>query len=209
MDDETAGYLREPARVEQPLMRIDPSQRRRNPEARVVEGAGAWVSLLVLVLCLLSGAASAVIETYEFSNTSLEARYHRLSQELRCPKCQNQNIADSNAPIAQDLRKLLFTQLESGKTDTEILADMVARYGEFVRYRPDASGATLWLWLAPAIMLVFGFGLLVLLLRRGTAPAAMRVSEADERQLNVLLGETPSVRPNERADPGDAIGKSQ
>ena len=78
----------------------------------------------------------AVIETYEFSDPELEQRYQQLSQELRCPKCQNQNIADSNAPISQDLRKLLYQQLEAGADDEEILEYMVARYGEFVRYRP-------------------------------------------------------------------------
>jgi cytochrome c-type biogenesis protein CcmH len=99
-------------------------------------------------------AAAAVIETYEFSDPALENATTVLSQELRCPKCQNQNIADSNAPISQDLRRLLYEQLEAGASDEEILDDMVARYGEFVRYRPDVDGATLWLWLAPVLLLV-------------------------------------------------------
>ena len=70
--------------------------------------------LAFLVGSLASGAALAVIETYEFTDPELEERYQDLSGELRCPKCQNQNIADSNAPIAQDLRKLLHQQLEEG-----------------------------------------------------------------------------------------------
>lgn len=129
------------------------------------------VKALVRTLGVLLGlvwtlSAVAVIETYEFSTPALEARYRALSQELRCPKCQNQNIADSNAPISQDLRALLYEKLEEGASDEVILEDMVARYGEFVRYRPDTRGAALWLWLAPALMLGAGFVLLIILLRR-------------------------------------------
>ncbi len=102
-----------------------------------------WLPGFGLVLGLLFAiAAGAVIETYEFSSPALEARYHALSQELRCPKCQNQNIADSNAPIAQDLRRQLYQQLEAGASDQAIRDYMVARYGEFVRYRPAASRVT-------------------------------------------------------------------
>ena len=89
--------------------------------------------LLLLAGGLAPFTALAVIETYEFSDPQLEERYQDLSGELRCPKCQNQNIADSNAPIAQDLRKLLHQQLDTGASDDESLQYMVARYGEFVR----------------------------------------------------------------------------
>jgi cytochrome c-type biogenesis protein CcmH len=107
-----------------------------------------------LLLLLVHTTAFAVIETYEFSHPDLERRYQALSAELRCPKCQNQNIADSNAPISRDLRKLLHEQLEAGASDEEILQFMVARYGEFVRYRPRVSGNTLVLWLVPAVLLL-------------------------------------------------------
>ncbi len=147
----------------------------------------------LLVLCLLlASAAQAVIETYEFSNADLERRYHELSQELRCPKCQNQNIADSNAPISQDLRQLLYARLEAGASDQEILDDMVARYGEFVRYRPSAQGVTLWLWLAPALMLACGLVLLVVLLRRRSEPPEP-ISDAERERLNAMLTEKDSA----------------
>ena len=122
---------------------------------------------LLLLASLLLGAhhALALVETYEFSNPELEARYQQLTEELRCPKCQNQNIADSNAPIAQDLRRLLHQQLESGASDEEILDHMVARYGEFVRYRPRFGGTTLVLWLAPVLLLFAGLVVLLLTLR--------------------------------------------
>ena len=91
---------------------------------------------LVLLLTLAASTTYAVIETYEFSSPALEARYKALSQELRCPKCQNQNIADSNADISRDLRAIVHEQLEAGASDEEIIAFLVDRYGEFVRYRP-------------------------------------------------------------------------
>ncbi len=143
-------------------------------------------SVLLALGLLFASSAQAVIETYEFSNADIERRYHELSQELRCPKCQNQNIADSNAPISQDLRQLLYARLEAGASDQEILDDMVARYGEFVRYRPSAQGVTLWLWLAPALMLVLGIVLLIVLLRRRSDPAEP-ISEAERERLDAML----------------------
>lgn len=143
--------------------------------------------MLSAVTLLLSLGAGAVIETYDFSDPGLERRYNRLSQELRCPKCQNQNIADSNAPISQDLRRLLHRQLEAGASDEEILADMVSRYGEFVLYRPRTSGVTLWLWLAPVLMLAVGAGFVLLLLRRGQSDAAAAVSDEEKQRLRQIL----------------------
>ena len=150
-------------------------------------------SVLAALLLVLASTAGAVIETYEFSNPQLEERYQELSGELRCPKCQNQNIADSNAPIAQDLRGLLYQQLEAGASDEEILDYMVARYGEFVRYRPRFSGATTLLWLAPLLLLVGGVVVAIVSLRtrkgRVEAPSA-QISEQDQQRLQELLTRT-------------------
>jgi cytochrome c-type biogenesis protein CcmH len=148
---------------------------------------------LVCALVLVAGQALAVIETYDFTNPELELRYRQLSAELRCPKCQNQNIADSNAPIAQDLRKLLYQQLEQGASDEEILDYMVARYGEFVRYRPRFSGATAILWLAPALLLLIGLVIAFLTLRSrrsDTASATPELSADEQQKLQVLLDKT-------------------
>jgi cytochrome c-type biogenesis protein CcmH len=164
-------------------------------------------ALRSLILLLLALPALAVIETYEFSDEALEKRYHRLSQELRCPKCQNQNIADSNAPISQDLRQLLYTQLEAGASDEEILEDMVARYGEFVRYRPAAQGAALWLWLTPVLLLIGGAGLVAVLFRRGREPAPA-VSEEERERLAALLDTTDSgSAPASRAARDESTGR--
>lgn len=141
---------------------------------------------LALWMLLLALPAAAVIETYEFSEPELEQRYRALSQELRCPKCQNQNIAGSNAPISQDLRRLLHQQLEAGASDREILEFMVARYGEFVRYRPAFNAATAILWLAPVLLLLGGAaGLLMLLRGRKQSPATL--DSDDQARLTALL----------------------
>ena len=143
---------------------------------------------LVLFCLVLALPAVAVIETYEFSNPELEKRYHVLSQELRCPKCQNQNIADSNAPIAQDLRRLLYQQLESGASDQEILDYMVARYGEFVRYRPAFDRATAVLWFAPLILLLLAAVTVFMVLRRRDSEPAPALDAEEQKRLQELLG---------------------
>ncbi len=152
----------------------------------------ALAGLALVALVFLSGSALAVIETYEFSDPALEQRYLILSAELRCPKCQNQNIADSNSPISQDLRKQLHQQLEAGADDEEILDYMVARYGEFVRYRPRFSGVTAVLWLAPVLLLLMGIAAAVLTLRgrRGRPLETASLSADDKQHLRDLLEKT-------------------
>ena len=148
-----------------------------------------WIRLALVVMFYTAPPAWSVIETYQFDAPELEQRYYMLSQELRCPKCQNQNIADSNAPISQDLRKLLHQQLQAGASDEEILDYMVARYGEFVRYRPRFGGVSLLLWAAPAVLLLTGMVIMLLVLRsRKGAGGESAALEPDERaRLDQLL----------------------
>ena len=122
--------------------------------------------LLLSMMIFWSAQSLAVIETYEFSSPDLEMRYKALSQELRCPKCQNQNIADSNAPISRDLRAIVHEQLEAGASDKEIIEFLVDRYGEFVRYRPGVDSNTLWLWSAPIILLMMAVAVVVTQIRK-------------------------------------------
>ena len=121
--------------------------------------------LVSLMMSIASMNTIAVIETYEFSTPELELRYKALSQELRCPKCQNQNIADSNAPISRDLRAIVHEQLEAGASDDQIITYLVDRYGEFVRYRPGVDGNTFWLWSAPIILFLMAFAVVWLQIR--------------------------------------------
>lgn len=148
--------------------------------------------LFFVSFLLVSGHSSALIETYEFSDPMLEERYHHLTQELRCPKCQNQNIADSDAPISKDLRSTLHQQLEQGASDEEIREYMVARYGEFVRYRPRFGGITAILWLSPVILLLAGIGVLIAILRsRGNQQegGGSGLTEEEQARLQRLIDE--------------------
>jgi len=149
----------------------------------------ALISATICGQLWLAQVVLAVIETYEFSSPDLELRYHQLSQELRCPKCQNQNIADSNAPIARDLRVVLYEQLEQGATDEEILAFMVARYGEFVRYRPGVDRNTVLLWAAPGLLLMLGAVGLLFHFRQRPSARSTDFTEAEQAEITRLLGE--------------------
>lgn len=109
---------------------------------------------------LLSGIATAdVADVYDFADRAQEQRYQNLISELRCPKCQNQNIADSNAPISKDMRDVVYRMMKDGASNEEIVESLVGRFGEFVRYKPELDSRTFLLWATPAIA-VFG-GLLV------------------------------------------------
>ena len=148
-----------------------------------------WIRLALVVMFYTAPPAWSVIETYQFDAPELEQRYYMLSQELRCPKCQNQNIADSNAPISQDLRRLLHQQLQAGSSDEEILDYMVARYGEFVRYRPRFGGVSLLLWAAPALLLLAGMAIMLLVLRsrKGAGKGSAALGPDDRARLDQLL----------------------
>ena len=123
--------------------------------------------LLHLVLIFSSNEALASpVETFEFNDEVTKIRFQALSKELRCPKCQNQNLADSNSPIAQDLRKELYQLLQQGKADIEIVDFMVNRYGEFVLYRPRVSAVTYILWFGPVILILLGIIVVIFIVRR-------------------------------------------
>ena len=121
---------------------------------------------LALLVLLCSSSSWGVIETYQFDDEILRARYQIFTQELRCPKCQNQNLSGSNSPIAEDLRRELHRLLHEGASDQQITDFMVARYGEFVLYRPRLQPQTLVLWFAPAVFLVVGVFVIIVLVRR-------------------------------------------
>lgn len=141
----------------------------------------------------LTGVARAAIDTYEFKDEAERERFRVLTEELRCPKCQNQNIADSNAPIATDLRREIYRMLEAGKSDDEIVDFLVARYGDFVRYKPPVNGRTLLLWYGPAGLLAGGLlvlGVIVLRRRRvENAPGDALLSSDERARLDALLNQ--------------------
>lgn len=134
----------------------------------------------LLLLLFAAGFALAAIEGYEFSSPGNEARFHSLTQELRCPTCQNQNISDSDAPLAADLRREVHRMLEAGESDQAIIDFMVARFGDFVHYRPRLTSTTWFLWYGPYVLLAIGFLAVILVShnRRRQTSAALSSAEA-------------------------------
>lgn len=123
----------------------------------------------ITALLLLAGTARAIDTGVAFDDPELQARYEHIIDEVRCLKCQNTTIRDSNAFLAADLRREIRRMIEEGKTDDEIYDFLVDRYGEFALYRPRARGKTLVLWLAPALLLLGGAVILGGVLRRRMA----------------------------------------
>ena len=152
-----------------------------------------WLAAVVFGLTL-TGIAQAAIDTYEFANDAERERFRELTKELRCPKCQNQDIADSNAPIATDLRREIFRMLGEGKDNQQILDFMVARYGDFVLYKPALTSKTAVLWFGPLALLMGGLVVIGVIVgrRRRTGPAeGPDTLSAEERQrLDTLLDKT-------------------
>ena len=109
------------------------------------------IILLVFSHSVFAGTAAPLAE-----DPALEARLKAMSQELRCLVCQNSTLADSDAPLAEDLRKEIRTQMRAGKSDQEIVDYLVARYGDFVRYRPPVNSNTALLWFGPFLLLLIG-----------------------------------------------------
>ncbi|WP_376738962.1 cytochrome c-type biogenesis protein [Pseudomonas luteola] len=120
----------------------------------------------LLLLFVWIGVAQAAIETFAYTNDAERERFQALTRELRCPKCQNQDLADSNAPIAADLRGEIHRLMNEGKSDEQIINYLVARYGEFVMYRPPVEKRTWLLWYGPAAFLILGFCIILIIVRR-------------------------------------------
>jgi cytochrome c-type biogenesis protein CcmH len=122
------------------------------------------VAILVVAL-MLPVIGSAIDQGRAFDDPELQQRYEKIISEVRCLKCQNQTIKDSNAFLAADLRREIRRLLSEGKTDTEVYDFLVLRYGEFALYRPKMSGKTLVLWLAPFILLLVGGFVIIRVMR--------------------------------------------
>ena len=115
---------------------------------------------------LLSFFVQAAVDIYDFDSESQRQRYHALIEELRCPKCQNQNLSGSNSQIAMDLRRELHRLLLRGDSDQEIKAFMVQRYGDFVLYKPPLKRSTFFLWSFPLLVFMVGLGIFVVIIRQ-------------------------------------------
>lgn len=112
------------------------------------------IRILLVWLLLPSLTLWASIDAYEFANDTQRVQFYRIIDQLRCPKCQNQNIAGSDAPIAKDIRDRVHTLIQQGKSDTEIIGFMESRFGEFVNYKPALRPGTWLLWLGPPLLML-------------------------------------------------------
>ena len=127
----------------------------------------AWLFALLMLLSAAAGAMDPIV----FRDDAEEARFRALSAELRCVMCQNQSLADSNAQIAEDLRRQVLDLMREGKSDEEIKEYLVARYSDFVLYNPPVKPSTWLLWFGPALILLGGAAVLVVVVRRRAAAA--------------------------------------
>lgn len=140
------------------------------------------------VLCAVLSSSVYAVDPYTFDHPTQEAQYQALVAELRCPKCQNQNLAGSDAPIAQDLKQKTYEMVKAGQTDQQIRDYMISRYGDFISYRPPVRPSTWVLWFVPPLMLlvvlVWWF---VRVSRRAAAPVALAALTPEEQaQLDAL-----------------------
>lgn len=143
--------------------------------------------LIVCALLFVPFSAQAVIETRTFADPAQEERYKALINELRCLVCQNQNLADSNADLAKDLREQTYNMIMSGATDAEIVNYMVARYGDFVLYRPPFKSTTFPLWIGPFVLLGLGVLGLAVVIRRRNRTQEEALSDVERAQVRRLL----------------------
>ena len=168
----------------------------------------------LLVLFAFSLSAQAIVDGHEYQfnsddalqNASRVELFKQLAEELRCPKCQNQNLSDSNAMIAGDLRRELYSQVQDGKNSEQIVDFMVNRYGEFVLYRPALNNKTLALWYGPFVLLALAgiiFVSVILARKSKNKPTAVTAEAIDkstvaplsadeETRLDELLNSAPS-----------------
>jgi len=132
-------------------------------------------------------AAQAAVEAYSFADPVQEQRYKHLISELRCLVCQNQNLADSNAALAKDLRRQIHEMLVKGSDDKQIVAYMVARYGDFVLYRPPFNVSTVLPWAGPVIILVSGVLMLIVFIRRQAQKVVTELGDQERIRVRHLL----------------------
>jgi cytochrome c-type biogenesis protein CcmH len=140
---------------------------------------GALAALAALVT-LLPGRVVLAVDPTQMPTTELQQRYLALTHELRCMQCQNEALADSPVELAADLRAEVRDMLLAGKSDAEVRAFMVARYGDFILFRPRFTARTAWLWLAPVVLLLIGAVVLTRVVRQRTVLLEQDLEPVDE-----------------------------
>jgi cytochrome c-type biogenesis protein CcmH len=134
---------------------------------------------IIACVCALGLRCAFAIDPLPFKDRAEEVRFQHLAKELRCLVCQNQNLADSEADLAKELREQVFTMIQQGKSDAEIKSYLVARYNDFVLYDPPVKPGTWLLWFAPGVLVLIGAGVLTAILRK-RARQPLDATDAEE-----------------------------
>ncbi|QKJ87998.1 Cytochrome c heme lyase subunit CcmL [Paramixta manurensis] len=145
--------------------------------------------IAILIGMLFSVSVYAAIDTFQFDSAQQEQQYRHLTESLRCPKCQNNSIADSNSMIAADMRQKVWQLMKQGQSNQQITQYMVARYGNFVTYEPPLMLSTLILWAGPALFVLLGALTLVLRSRRSGIAADQPLDDEERQRLDALLND--------------------
>lgn len=152
----------------------------------------SWVVSFVL-LCLSVGGAVHAVEPHEMlSDPVLEKRARELSEQLRCLQCQNETIDTSNAEVARDLRRYVREQIVAGKTDEQIIAFLVEKYGPFIQMEPPVQSTTLPLWYGPYLVLILGLlggGIYIYRRRSSQKEQAAGLTESEQKEIDKILAE--------------------
>jgi len=138
-------------------------------------------------LLIFSGAVNAAISVFEFDTDEQTLRYQKLIAELRCLVCQNQNLADSNAELAVDLKTIVHQKILAGETDQQILSFMTDRYGDFVLYNPPLKTSTLLLWLGPTVFLILGLFVVILYIKKSKRDSVAQLSQQQRENIRQML----------------------
>lgn len=141
----------------------------------------------LLISITLASATFAAVELKQFKSPEAEKDYRDLIYELRCLVCQNQNLADSNADLAVDLRRQTFEMIQGGSSKQDVVDYMVERYGEFVLYRPPFTASTLLLWIGPFVILIAGMVILIRMIKSKKQEPTVNMSEEEQDKVRSLL----------------------
>jgi len=133
--------------------------------------------LFVLMTLMLSFSVAAVIDVYDFESEEQEALFRTLTAELRCPKCQNNNLADSNASLAKDMRTKTYHMVIEGKTEDEIVTYWIDRFGNFVLYKPPVTLGTAILWVGPGLFVILGG---IIIVRNSRRKVRVETDDSDD-----------------------------
>jgi cytochrome c-type biogenesis protein CcmH len=152
--------------------------------------------LVALTILLIIGTgslhATTTLESFKFPTPAEEQHFKDLIAELRCLVCQNQSLADSDAELAHDLRAEVYEMVQDGRSDSEIIEFLVARYGDFVLYNPPVKPATYLIWFGPFVLLLVAAVLLLRAVRRQKATPVSEISAEERQRLTALLGTSPA-----------------